>query len=140
MLLQHLKTVPIASGRVLSEAFQDGRAARLFHAPPMEEPRSEGNALFFALPVNIIEDDVELLVQLGCTSAKGFSGTFIWRIDAKFSTDDSKSVSASAVRVAAVPSTCAPCFIAVLMTSASIHCCVSACQHACWACIVHVCS
>lgn len=107
VLLQRLTTMSIAPGRILSEAFQDERAAWLFHAPSAEgDP-----VLFFALPVGIVKDATELLKELGCTATDGFSGTLIWRIDAQATqgTDGIVSVSASIQRVAAVPSTCASC-------------------------------
>ena len=103
-LLQLLNTTSIAPGRVLSEAFQDERAAWLFHAPS-----TEGDPLlFFALPVSIIEDATDLLEDLGCAGSKGFSGTFIWRIstEATLVSDVTVSLSASIERVAAVPTTC----------------------------------
>ena len=97
----------IAPGRILSESFQDERAAWLFHAPSA----GDDPLLFFALPVSIVEDATELLEELGCAATKGFSGTLIWRIDAQAiqGTDATVSVSASIQRVAAVPSTCASC-------------------------------
>jgi hypothetical protein len=105
-MLQPLATASVAPGRVLSEAFQDARAAQLFTAPSKDGQSS----LFFALPVSIVEDAVDLLQELDCVSTKGFSGTFIWKIDASTAADG-KSVTASIVRVAAVPATYASCVL-----------------------------
>lgn len=105
VLLQRQTTATVAPGQVLSEAFRDERAAWLFHAPSSS---MEGTDLFFALPVSILEDSTQLLAQLGCAGAKGFSGVFIWRIKASAVKDgEVVTASASATRVAAVPSTCA---------------------------------
>jgi Na+-transporting NADH:ubiquinone oxidoreductase subunit NqrB len=105
-MLQPLTTASVAPGRVLSEAFQDARAAKLFMAPSKAGEAS----LFFALPVSIVEDAADLLSELECTGTKGFSGTFIWKIDASTAADG-KTVNASVVRVAAVPSTYVPCVL-----------------------------